>query len=86
MKVLTATSTHHLRANRRYHRVGSSRRNIAREPHELFAAHEAHPNETVRDFIEYYIMWSWNWYPNRSVADPFDTSRGANELFDPANP
>ncbi|MDH3671708.1 MAG: hypothetical protein OES46_11150 [Gammaproteobacteria bacterium] len=42
----------------------------------------------MRDFIEYYIMWSWhwNWYPNRSVEDPFDTSPGPNVLFDPANP
>lgn len=60
---------------------------ITRTPEELFAAHAAHPNETVRDFIEYYIMWSWhwNWYPNASV-DPFDTAPGPNSLFDPANP
>lgn len=65
-----------------------SRKDTARTPEELFAAHAAHSNETVRDFIQYYIMWSWhwNWYPNRSVADPFDTSPGPNELFDPANP
>jgi carboxylesterase type B len=60
---------------------------INRTPLELFNAHIAHPNETVRDFIEYYVMWSWhwNWYPNSSVG-PFDTSPGPNPLFDPQMP
>ena len=61
---------------------------LAREPQALFNAHAHHSNEVVRDFIEYYIMWSWhwNWYPNASSADPFDTSPGPNILFDPNNP
>jgi len=60
---------------------------IARTPQELFDAHLAHPNDVVRDFIEYYIMWSWhwNWYPNASVG-PFDTAPGPNPLFDPLQP
>lgn len=60
---------------------------LTRTPQELFDAHANHPNEAVRDFIEYYIMWSWhwNWYPNASVG-PFDTSPGPNSLFDPAAP
>ncbi|MCP4873866.1 MAG: carboxylesterase family protein [Gammaproteobacteria bacterium] len=62
---------------------------INRTPQELYEAHLAHPNENVRDFIEYYVMWSWhyNWYPNRSnQADPFDTSPGPNAVFDPLDP
>jgi para-nitrobenzyl esterase len=60
---------------------------IYRTPQELYDAHLAHPNEFVRDFIEYYVMWSWhyNWYPNSSVP-PFDTSPGPNALFDPLDP
>lgn len=60
---------------------------IARTPEELYQAHLDHPNDTVKDFIEYYIMWSWhwNWYPNASVG-PYDTSPGPNILFDPENP
>lgn len=60
---------------------------ITRTPEALYEAHAAHPNATVRDFIEYYIMWSWhwNWYPNASV-DPFDTAPGPNSLFDPMDP
>lgn len=60
---------------------------IARSPQELFDAHAAHPNEAVRDLVEYYVMWSWhwNWYPNASVG-PFDTSPGPNAVFDPMNP
>ena len=61
---------------------------IARSPQVLFDLHTVHSNEVVKDFIEYYIMWSWhwNWYPNASSADPFDTSPGPNQLFDPNNP
>ena len=58
--------------------------NIARAPEELYLEHLAHPNGATRDFIEYYVLWSWhyNWYPNASV-NPFDTSPGPNLVFDP---
>ncbi len=45
------------------------------------------PQESVRDFIEYYVLWEWhwNWYPNSTVGH-FDTSPGPNALFYPAKP
>lgn len=60
---------------------------FGRSPSALFAAQAAHPDAAVRDFVRYYILWSWhwNWYPNSSVG-PFVTSPGPNELFDPNNP
>ena len=60
---------------------------FGRSPSSLFAAHAAHPDAAVRDFVEYYVLWSWhwNWYPNSSVG-PFVTSPGRNDLFDPNNP
>ncbi len=60
---------------------------FARSPAALYAAHAAHPNSAVRDFMEYYVLWSWhwNWYPNASVG-PFVTAPGPNAVFDPNNP
>jgi len=60
---------------------------ISRTPEQLYAAQAAHPNQAVRDFIEYYARWAWNWdwYPNSSVGH-FRTSPGPNVLFDPAKP
>ena len=60
---------------------------IYRTPQELYDAYLSHPNPFVRDFVAYYVMWSWhyNWYPNASV-DPFDTSPGPNDRFDPLDP
>lgn len=67
--------------------VHTSTTAISRTPEQLYAAHAAHPNEAVRDFIEYYVLWAWNWnwYPNSSVGH-FNTSPGPNALFDPAKP
>ncbi len=67
--------------------VGMNDTDIARTPEALYDAHKAHRNPAVRDFIEYYIMWSWhwNWYPNAGV-EPFDTSPGPNAVFDPSSP
>jgi hypothetical protein len=61
--------------------------NLPREPEELYAIHAAMTNAAARDFVEYYVLWSWqwNWYPNASVGH-FDTSPGPNPLFDPAHP
>jgi para-nitrobenzyl esterase len=60
---------------------------IYRTPEQLYAAYLSHPNEIVRDFIAYYVAWSWhyNWYPNAAVG-PFDTSPGVNPVFDPLDP
>jgi para-nitrobenzyl esterase len=60
---------------------------IYRTPQELYDAYLAHPNPFVRDFIAYYVMWSWhyNWYQNASV-DPFNTAPGPNDRFDPLDP
>ena len=60
---------------------------IARTPEQLYAAHTGNQNEAVRDWIEYYVLWSWqwNWYPNSTVGH-FDTVPGPNPLFDPAKP
>ncbi len=60
---------------------------IYRTPQEIYDAHLAHENGTVRDFIEYYVLWSWhwNWFPNSSVGI-FDPAPGPNSLFDPSNP
>jgi len=60
---------------------------IARDPQQLYDSHSYHQNAAVRDFIEYYVMWSWhwNWYPQSSVT-PFDTSPGPNPLFSPNDP
>lgn len=60
---------------------------FARSPQQLFAAHVGYANSAVRDFVEYYVLWSWhwNWYPNARLG-PFDTSPGPNPLFDPQNP
>ena len=67
--------------------VHMSSSGISRTPEELYAAHVAHPNAAVRDFIEYYVLWSWqwNWYPN-STDGHFNTSPGPNALFDPTKP
>ena len=67
--------------------VRMSATDFARSPSQLFAAHAAHPDSAVRDFVEYYVLWSWhwNWYPNSSVG-PFVTSPGPNLVFDPNNP
>lgn len=60
---------------------------IYRTPEQLYAAYLSHPNEIVRDFIAYYVAWSWhyNWYPNAQVS-PFDTAPGVNPVFDPLEP
>jgi para-nitrobenzyl esterase len=67
--------------------IHMSNTGIARTPEELYAAHAGHRNEAVRDFIEYYVLWSWhwNWYPNSTVGH-FDTSPGPSALFDPEKP
>jgi para-nitrobenzyl esterase len=67
--------------------VQMSTTGIARTPEQLYAAQAANRNEAVRDLIEYYVLWSWqwNWYPNSTVGH-FDTSPGPNSLFDPAKP
>jgi carboxylesterase type B len=67
--------------------IHMSKTGITRTPEELYAAHAGHRNEAVRDFIEYYVLWSWqwDWYPNSTVGH-FDTSPGPNALFDPAKP
>jgi para-nitrobenzyl esterase len=58
-----------------------------RTPDELYGAQAAAPNAAVRDFIDYYVLWSWqwDWYPNATTGR-FDTSPGPNAIFDPANP
>ena len=58
-----------------------------RSPQELYDAQAANPNGAVRDFIDYYVLWSWhwNWYPN-STTGHFDTSPGPNAVFDPREP
>jgi hypothetical protein len=60
---------------------------IARTPEQLYAAHEENQNEAVRDWIDYYVLWAWqwNWYRESKVGH-FDTSPGPNALFDPAKP
>lgn len=64
-----------------------SSKQIPRDPAEIYAAHSMLDNPTARDFVEYYVLWSWNlnWYPNSSVG-PFSTAPGPNPLFDPAHP
>jgi para-nitrobenzyl esterase len=64
-----------------------NKRDIYRTPQQLYDAYMGYPHQQTRDFIAYYVMWSWhyNWYPNGPV-DPFDTSPGPNALFDPADP
>lgn len=64
--------------------VKMNKKDIYRTPQELYDAYLAYPDQATRDFIAYYVMWSWhyNWFPNGPV-DPFDTSPGANDLFDP---
>ena len=67
--------------------VAMNSTDIYRTPEQLYAAYLSQPNEFVRDFIAYYVMWSWhyNWYPNAEVG-PFDTSPGVNPVFDPLDP
>ncbi len=67
--------------------LSMNRHDIYRAPEELYNAYMSHPNEFVRDFIAYYVLWSWhyNWYPNASVG-PYDTSPGPNDHFDPLDP
>jgi len=62
-------------------------KDIYRNPQQLYDAYMSYPDPQTRDFIAYYVMWSWhyNWYPNGPV-DPFDTSPGPNPLFDPVDP
>ena len=57
---------------------------IYRTPQELYDAYLAYPDQATRDFIAYYVMWSWhyNWFPSGPV-DPFDTEPGRNEVFNP---
>ena len=64
--------------------VKMNSKDIYRTPQELYDAYLAYPDQATRDFIAYYVMWSWhyNWFPS-GPADPFDTSPGANDLFDP---
>jgi para-nitrobenzyl esterase len=64
-----------------------NKKDIYRTPQELYDAYSSYPDQQVRDFIAYYVMWSWhyNWYPNGPV-DPFGTSPGPNALFDPTDP
>jgi para-nitrobenzyl esterase len=64
-----------------------NKKDIYRTPQELYNAYMSYPDQATRDFIAYYVMWSWhyNWYPNGPV-DPFDTSPGPNPLFDPTAP
>jgi para-nitrobenzyl esterase len=64
-----------------------NKKDIYRTPQELYDAYSSYPDQQVRDFIAYYVMWSWhyNWYPNGPV-DPFDTSPGPNVVFDPTDP
>ncbi len=67
--------------------VHMSSSDIPRTPQELYEVHAALPNAAARDFVEYYVLWSWhyNWYPNAAKGH-FDTSPGPNALFDPARP
>ncbi len=60
---------------------------IARTPEQLYALHEANSNQAVRDWIDYYVLWSWqwNWY-RESKSGHFETAPGPNSLFDPATP
>ena len=64
--------------------VSMNDEDIYRTPQELYDAYLAYPDQATRDFIAYYVMWSWhyNWFPS-GPADPFDTSPGPNDVFDP---
>jgi para-nitrobenzyl esterase len=67
--------------------IKMNKKDIYRTPQELYEAYLSYPDPVTRDFIAYYVMWSWhyNWFPSGAV-DPFDTSPGPNDLFDPSDP
>jgi hypothetical protein len=60
---------------------------VSRTPQQIYDAQATHPNASVRDFIEYYVLWGWalNWFPN-SAFGHFDASPGPNKLFAPQKP